>query len=124
MPVQDRAGAGRAAMEAARARTPRGAHKVAIGGAELGAGRNADGCYKEWRWRGWRALARAEVVFVGCLGILTLLVLLLGVVGGGGSLSAFTPPKTTEFVQKPGNHANPMSMFVPHVVRDTRICWN
>lgn len=121
--VQERAGA---AMEAARARTPRGAHKVAIGGGELGAGRNdGDGSYKAWRWCGWRAPVRAEVVVVGCLALatLTLLVLVLGVGGrGGGSLSAFSPPKSTEFVQKPGNHANPMSMFVLHEVRDTHAC--
>nr|CAB3502377.1 unnamed protein product [Digitaria exilis] len=55
------------------ARTPRGAHKVvaAICSGELGGGE------KEWRWRGWRAPARAEVVVVvGCVATLTLLVLL------------------------------------------------
>lgn len=69
-------------MDAARARTPRGAHKVVATGGELGAGR-------------WRAPARMEVVGVLFLATSTLLVL-----GLGGGLSAFSSPKV-EFVRKP-----------------------
>ncbi|KAF8730297.1 hypothetical protein HU200_017281 [Digitaria exilis] len=79
------------------ARTPRGAHKVvaAICSGELGGGE------KEWRWRGWRAPARAEVVVVvGCVATLTLLVLVFG--GGTGSLTAFSSPRI-ELVKKPAD---------------------
>ncbi|XP_062221907.1 probable fucosyltransferase 7 [Phragmites australis] len=82
---------------AARARTPRGAHKVAIGGGELGRGEKA--C----RWPGWRATARAEVVVLGFLATLALLVVMFG--GGAGSQPAFASPRT-EFVQKPVSTAS------------------
>ncbi|WVZ73516.1 hypothetical protein U9M48_021814 [Paspalum notatum var. saurae] len=86
-------------MDAATAPTPRGAHKVVAVGGELGAARNGDGGDKAWRWRGWRAPPRMEVVVAVFLATLTLLVLGLGL-GGGGSLSAFSPLKI-EFAQKP-----------------------
>ncbi|CAN6239328.1 unnamed protein product [Urochloa humidicola] len=61
----------------ARARTPRGAHKVAIGGRS-----------KEWRRQGWRAPARAEVVVLGLLAAVALLVVAFG--RGTGSLTTFS----------------------------------
>jgi hypothetical protein len=80
----------------ARARTPRGARKVAVGSGEPG------GSDKEWRWRGWRAAARAGVVAaVGFLGALVLLVMVFG--GRTGRMAAFSSaPGTGFFVQKPG----------------------
>jgi len=80
----------------ARARTPRGARTVAVGG-----GGEPGGSDKEWRWRGWRAPARADVVAAaGFLATLTLLAVVSG--GRTGSLAAFSSPGTGFFVQKPG----------------------
>ncbi|KAL6635183.1 hypothetical protein ACP70R_027854 [Stipagrostis hirtigluma subsp. patula] len=84
---------------AARARSPRGgaAHKVAIGGGELG------GSETVGRWRGWRAPARTEVGVLAFLATLALLALVLG--GGAGSLPAFSSPRT-EFLRKPASAAS------------------
>ncbi|CAN6253175.1 unnamed protein product [Urochloa humidicola] len=80
----------------ARARSPRGARKVGGGS-------------KGWRWQGWRAPARAEVVVVGSLATLALLMVVFG--GGTGSLTAFSPPGI-EFVPKAGNAASPVREHV------------
>ncbi|CAL4967149.1 unnamed protein product [Urochloa decumbens] len=93
----------------ARARSPRGAHKVGIGGGS-----------KEWPWpwRGWRAPARAEVVVVGSLAALALLVVAFG--RGTGSLTAFSSPPRIEFVPEAGNSASPVREHVAAADSPTR----
>ncbi|CAN6245991.1 unnamed protein product [Urochloa humidicola] len=83
----------------ARARSPRGAHKVAIGGS------------KEGRWRGWRA---EVVVAVGLLGALTLLVVVFD--GSTGSLTAFSSPGI-ELVRKAGKVVLLLQMNMLFMVR-------
>lgn len=70
------------------------AHKAAS------AGRGGSGGGEEaWRWPGWRAPARVELVVLGFLATLTLLLLAFG---GAGNQPAFSSSSRSEFAQKPG----------------------